>query len=567
MKLNPSIYRLILVFFSCFSIQAWSYTEPDWSEGVLVPREGRANIYGLSADELKKARAEGQIHTQKYPVSVTGVLLPEKPVREIIENKTWNPLKKIMNEIFKDVFNLNEFNDLFRWLGLQKYPSAQSPPKYQVAYPHEFKNGQTPDYLMGYSRIEKNGKTMFTMSCATCHAGQLFGQTVLGMTNRFSRANEFFIKGKQSTQFYSPLMFQLYTGASTTETRQLTESIEHLKSIEVKPPLALGLDTSLAQVALSLNLREPNEWADYSSHYQKNPRPDILDHQPADSKPAVWWNVKYKNRWLSDGSILSGNPIFTNFIWNELGRGTDLRQLDQWFKDNAQVVRDLTAMVFAIEAPAIQDFFPAEKINELSARRGEQIFNQTCARCHGVYHKNWSLPEFDQASWSERMKTDRVEYFEQTQVYDVGTDPLRYQAMQSLEQLNRLAVSKNNGIVVQAQEGYVPPPLVGIWARWPYFHNNSAPTLCAVLTPADQRPGAYYAVEAIDPNIDFDFDCNGYPEPQKVRKEYRTSTYLYQSNRPGLMNTGHDQGIFIRQGKNILSSQDKKDLIQFLQTL
>jgi len=47
----------------------------------------------------------------------------------------------------------------------------------------------------------------------------------------------------------------------------------------------------------------------------------------ADSKPAVWWGLKYKNRWLSDGSVVSGNPIFTNIIWNELVTLNDLTDL------------------------------------------------------------------------------------------------------------------------------------------------------------------------------------------------------------------------------------------------
>jgi hypothetical protein len=32
-------------------------------------------------------------------------------------------------------------------------------------------------------------------------------------------------------------------------------------------------------------------------------------------------------------------------------------------------------------------------------------------------------------------------------------------------------------------------------------------------------------------------------------------------------NFGHDEGIFIENGKDLLSPDDKKDLIKFLQTL
>jgi hypothetical protein len=35
----------------------------------------------------------------------------------------------------------------------------------------------------------------------------------------------------------------------------------------------------------------------------------------------------------------------------------------------------------------------------------------------------------------------------------------------------------------QGKPGYIAPPLVGIWASAPYFHNGSVPTLWQVLDP------------------------------------------------------------------------------------
>jgi hypothetical protein len=346
----------------------------------------------------------------------------------------------------------------------------------------------------------------------------------------------------------------------------LDRSIANLKSVGHKMPLALGLDTSLAQVALSLKRREPNPWADKSPHYERRPRADaILDHDPGDSKPAVWWNVKYKNRWLSDGSVVSGNPIYTNLLWNEIGRGTDLRELATWLNDNDQTIKELTTAVFSVEAPRIEKFFDANQIIKERALRGEVLFNQTCSKCHGVYLKNWSQPEFKDQAWREQIKTYQVIYPQPTPVVDVGTDPYRYLSMKSLETLNDLQISKDNNILIQAQKGYVPPPLVGIWARWPYMHNNSVPSLCALLIPSSERPKAYYAVTPNDPSRDFDFDCNGYPEVDQ--RQWRDPDKIYRANQKGLLNTGHDEDIFVINGRNILSAQDRRDLIQFLQTL
>ena len=139
--------------------------------------------------------------------------------------------------------------------------------------------------------------------------------------------------------------------------------------------------------------------------------------------------------------------------------------------------------------------------------------------------KLWNAPWANILPLSEQIKTVQVDYPQPTKVKNVGTDPNRWMGMKSLEQLNELSISKRFGIKIEAQEGYVPPPLVGIWARWPYLHNNSIPNLCQLLTPANQRVMGFWMGEAISKTRDFDFDCNGYPlgnkTPTKVEEEQR----------------------------------------------
>ncbi len=517
----------------------------NWTLLDKIPTDGRSNPYQLQPDNFLNFQSKGQIHALIYPVSITGVLLPERPIQEILDNKTWNPIKGILNEVFKSVVGVNDFGGLLDWVGLKKNSRGDRP---------------------GYSEINKDNTKLFTMSCATCHSDQLFGVTVFGMTKRFPRANEFFVQGGKALNYYNKFLFETYTGATKSEMYWLDRSITNLKSVGFKKPVTLGLDTSLAQVALSLKKREPNEWADKSTYFEKRPRPDdILDHDPGDSKPAVWWNVKYKNRWLSDGSVISGNPIYTNLLWNEIGRGTDLHELSDWLNENETIIKELTTAVFSAEAPRIEAFFEAERIPKNQAIEGEKIFNKSCSKCHGVYEKNWSRPEFANQPWSKQIKTFRVTYPQPTPVIDVGTDPYRYLSMQSLEILNDLQISKNNKIIIQPQKGYVPPPLVGIWARWPYMHNNAIPNLCALLSPAKDRPKSYYAIDPNNRDLDFDFECNGYPE--RDRKNWSDEDKIYRTDIKGMSSQGHDEGIFIINGKQILSNEDKFNLIKFLQTL
>lgn len=538
--------------------------DPDWSAGAPVPREGRANIYQWNDADFLNYQTQGKIHAQVYPVSVTGMLPPYEPVRRMIEDKSSNPLRRWLQSLVNNLSGYKSFQDVLKGLGLHEYPRETERGVYAVPYPNNIR----PDELMGFGVIERNGAKGFTFSCAACHSSNLFGKTVLGMTNRFPRANEFFLKAKKVMPLMDPHLFQAYSGATDAERALLEESKEHLKSVSLKKPIALGLDTSLAQVSLSLNRRAKDSYASYSDWHSRFPRSDaFLDNKPADSKPAVWWNLKYKNRWLSDGSVISGNPIFTNILWNEIGRGADLRELEQWLAANDQIIKEITTAVFSSEAPHITDFYPAEKIDLGRAKAGEQIFKGACAKCHGNYDKAWNLPHASVLSAAERLKTVQVRYKEKTPVVNVGTDPYRRLGMKSLEQLNDLEISKKNGIVIKAQEGYVPPPLVGIWARWPYLHNNSIPNLCALLTPANKRPLYYFSGDALNTATDYDFNCGGYPVGEKAPAAWRTREHLYDTRKVGMSNSGHDEGIFLKDGKEILTAEDKYNLIQFLQTL
>lgn len=547
-----AIALLIAVFFSLVTYAS----EPDWSRGFQVPANGRPNPYLLDDQQLTQSIREGRIHSLNYPVSVTGLLLPYEAIGNLIKAESSNPLKQLLQALFSEFADIKSYDDLEAKIGLNTYPWSEGEGPYFVPY----KNGVRDGHRMGFTLFEtRNGKG-FTVSCAECHSANLFGKRVIGLTNRFPRANEFFVQGLNTAPKVSSTLFQWSTEATPGEVQMFKESKQAMAYVEAKMPVQLGLDTSLAQVALSLAKRGTDEWASREGRPQNRPEP--LRKFVADSKPAVWWNVKYKNRWLSDGSIVSGNPIFTNFLWNEIGRGTDLHQLDQWLKQNSKVVEDLTTAVFSSEAPLFTDFFPAEKINLNMAKQGQKVFAQYCTRCHGTYEKAWDQPNANQLSPADQLKTTFVHYT--TRVVDVGTDSQRWQGMKSLVQLNNLAISKINGIVVEPQKGYVPPPLVGIWARWPYFHNNSAPSLCAVLTPASKRARGYWAFEANDKNKDFDVYCNGYPAtiPDNSKKEF-----WYDTCREGMHNTGHDEGIFVQNGVEMINPQDKMALIKFLQTL
>ncbi len=548
------VVGIILIFSSALA------ADPNWSEGHLVPLGGQVNPYQLDEPDWISANQAGRLHAQIYPVEITGLLPPYRAIKNLIEDQDKNIFRRWISRFTQGVSKIKSFDDVERTLGLHPYPLETDQGVYAVPYP----NGVRPASRLGMGLIERHGAEGFTFSCAACHSASLFGKTILGMTNRFPRANEFFVQAKRGIRAMPPNLFQQFSEATDAETTLYEKTRDNISFVKVKAPLALGLDTSLAQVALSLGLRQKSPWAEKSLAPHSVEALDWLETNPADSKPAVWWNLKYKNRWLSDGSVLSGNPIVTNILWNEIGRGVDLHDLSLWLQQNAQVIQELATAAFSSEPPLITDFFPAEMIDLEKAKAGEKVFINSCARCHGHYEKNWSsLP--DNAPLIEKLKTSKVLYPQKTRVIDVGTDPYRRLGMRSLERLNDLQISKDYGVSVKAQKGYVPPPLVGIWARWPYFHNNSAPTLCDVISAAPLRNKVYWARPADQPQEDFDFNCNGYPK--NLSEDKKLPQYKFDTNRKGLGNQGHDEGIFLKEGKEILSPEDKQNLIQFLQTL
>ena len=555
--------KILLSILLCLSTLAFS---PDWSRDARIEKgTNRENLYQLPQEEFEQVSQRGLRHALVWPVDISGLFIPYDAFNNFFDLKDEKFINFIITKLGEKKFGVDSVEGFYKWLGLNPYNDEDAKGIYRIPYP----DGHRPDYYMGASVVDTKWGKGLTFSCATCHSANLFGTTVMGLTNKAVRANELFVKAKKLLPFVPSKTFQKVTHATDGEVEMLRRTKRNIHAIGVTNPMVLGLDTSLPQVALSLSRRLRDEYATKSKLTQIFPRFNPLEKKVADSKPAVWWNLKYKTRWLSDGSIVTGNPIFTNFLWNELGRGTDLRELESWLKDNPEKIEDLTAAAFATKAPPITDFFSVTRIDIDAAKRGEKVFENRCQKCHGEYQKNWSLPFSSLLSKTELIKTKKVIYHEKTPVKDVGTDPLRYEGMKYFAQdLNELKISKWMKTVVEPQKGYVPPPLVGIWSRYPYLHNNAIPNLCELMTSPKERVKKFYQVPSDDPDLDFDFDCNGFPTGLDIPQERQIPEALFDTRRAGLSNSGHYFRIFTdKQGRKLLSEDDKSDLRMFLKTL
>lgn len=114
---------------------------------------------------------------------------------------------------------------------------------------------------------------------------------------------------------------------------------------------------------------------------------------------------------------------------------------------------------------------------------------------------------------------------------------------------------------VTATMKYVAPPLRGVWASAPYFHNGSVPTLAGVLDstsrPAFFRVRGTSAAEYDEVNVGLKVDVlTAAPASPSAADRAR----VYDTTQPGLHNTGHPFG-------DSLSADERTDLLAFLKTL
>ena len=529
-----------------------------------VAAGGNTNLFHLTPEQLALADRRGRLAWLDYPATDTTLGAPYDSINRLYGTLGRRPLvRRGLQRRGLSGIGRN-WSHVFRQAGLINFPREEGAGAYFVPFP----GNRRPSTPMGFTVFRSpQNERLFTMSCAACHTRNLFGRPVLGGSNLHGGTGNTMLLLKRVSQL-SSRQFRFATRPDCGEARAFYELQRKMSRVQGKRSQAMGLENPVAFVGLSMwNRAAGNRDAANRSVHRSTNR-STLHNIATDTKPPVLWNLKYKNRFQHDGSM-TGDPILANLIFNEIGRGSDLKALSRWIDRSRETLRDMAAAAYAMQAPRWTDFFAAETIDLEQAKRGEIVFNQRCARCHGAYEKAWSRENATTSNVADLLRTVKVTMPSITTAEDVGTDPGRSRTMLELAPLaNRLSIFKDNQISFRANPGaYVPPPLVGIWARWPYMHNNSIPNLDELLKPAAERVTTYYVAEAIDIRRDYDARAVGFKVGPRTPQLWRTPARLFDTRRPGLANTGHDEGIFVEDGVNQLSPEDKSDLIEFLKTL
>ena len=348
---------------------------------------------------------------------------------------------------------------------------------------------------------------VWTMNCFACHGGQVAGKIWPGLPNS---------------------LYALQT---------LTEETRAVKVAQGKP---LGrMDFGSVFVPLGSTNGTTNAvnfgvalmgFRDAELNFHADRLPPKMTHHDLDAPP--WWQFRKKQMLYIDGFAEKGHRALSQFAMVRSNGPEKFRQWEDEF-------RDVFAYISSIEAPK----YPYA-IDRNLAERGRIAFEKNCAECHGTYGPDGKYPE------------------KLVPIDEVQTDRVRLDA---LTPTNRDAYGKSwfahfgEKKYVRDPGGYVAPPLDGVWASAPYFHNGSVPTLWHVLHPS-KRPAIWKRTD------------DGYDQ-KRVGLEVETFAAI-----PADVKSGWERRTFFdtrgfgkdasgHEFPDVLTEDEKQAVLEYLKTL
>lgn len=173
-------------------------------------------------------------------------------------------------------------------------------------------------------------------------------------------------------------------------------------------------------------------------------------------------------------------------------------------------------------------------IDQSKADAGKPLWDQYCADCH-AFGKTY---------------TGQVT----TSIQELGTDRYRLDSF-TVGLVDKFHTFKKPPFDFEAYrktQSYSNTPLDGVWARAPYLHNGSVPTLWDLLQLPDNRPKSFYKGYSVYDEQKAGFISAG--------AKAESQGWLLDTSLLGNGNGGHLYGTD-------LSDQEKWELIEFMKTL
>jgi mono/diheme cytochrome c family protein len=355
--------------------------------------------------------------------------------------------------------------------------------------------------------VSENGE--WTMNCFSCHGGEVYGVPTPGApNNRF--ALQTMTEELRATKF------------------RMGQPLSRMDLGALVIPLGTTHGTTNA-VVFGMGLM---------SHRDKdlnviNTAPQAFDHHDMDAPP--WWYF-YKRPYLYiDGFAQKGHRGLMQFMLiPENG--------PEFFHEHEGDFRDVFAYLSSLRPPK----YPGV-IDQTLAEQGRAVFENHCSECHGTYGKEWSYP-------NRRIPME-----------EIGTDPVRLFALTEAgrakyaESWFAHAGEEGEQQTVTNPDGYVAPPLDGVWASAPYFHNGSVPTLWHVLHP-EARPSIWRRISDAMDEEKIGLQIETIEKVPLVGIDVAVRRSYFDTNRRGKSKAGHD---FPAR----LDESERRAVLEYLKTL
>jgi mono/diheme cytochrome c family protein len=262
-------------------------------------------------------------------------------------------------------------------------------------------------------------------------------------------------------------------------------------------------------------------------------KPKLFTHHDMDAPP--WWHFYKRPNLYIDGFAQKGHRGLMQFtLVPENGPG--------FYREHEKDFQDVYAYLSSLRPPQFLG-----SVDSSLAEQGRAVFESNCAECHGTYGEKPQYPN------------------RRVSLQEIGTDPVRLRAL-TVEGRKRYAESwfahagePEEQETVLDPDGYVAPPLDGVWASAPYFHNGSVPTLWHVLNP-QERPDVWRPIsQHMDPQkIGLTIEAVD-AIPAEVEDIAERRSY-FDTRKFGKSNQGHEF-------PDALSDAEKLAVLEYLKTL
>lgn len=385
------------------------------------------------------------------------------------------------------------------------------------------RNAELPYFLTAFHTPQ--GVEVVGANCLACHGGTFDGKLVIGLGNENLDLTEDRSAAAESAGAY------VEGEAEAAEWRRWADRVRATAPYEVID--TVGVNTAVSASLALIAHRDPDTMA-----WSQQP---LLDPPPLPAAPVSvppWWRLAKKNALYSSaegrGDLARAMMLGAIYCAEDVAA---LRKIDAY-------APDMRAYFASIPPPR----WPFDIDREL-AEQGRAVFEATCSRCHGTYGEKPSYPNLVVAT------------------AEIGTDPMLVKTGlpgsgdRYLGWFNRSFFGETARAA--PADGYIAPPLDGVWITAPFLHNGSVPNI-AVLLDSSKRP-KYWTRSFTSAAADYDPETLGWkhtelPYGKDGARDGQERKKIYDTTRPGYSNAGHTFG-------DPLSEADRKAVLEYLKTL